>query len=98
MRCLRDILTGANNETVAIGRFIGIALLALVVLTPIVELLTVAYRLLGIDEWAKMLDQWQVFMPVMIATAGGAIAGTAFTEPKAPKGQNPTETKNEPGN
>ena len=82
MKWFRDVLTGANNETVAVGRLIGVVLLVLVVLTPVVELLTVAYDKLEIDEWAKMLAQWQVFMPIMIATAGGIIAGTAFTEPK----------------
>lgn len=82
MNWLKQILTGANNETMAIGRFIGIALLVLVVITPVVELITIIKKVMEIHQWADLLDQWQVFMPIMIGTATGVIAGTAFTEPK----------------
>lgn len=78
----KQILTGADNQTIAIGRVIGIVLLALVVLAPVVELLTVAFRRLTIEQWGAMLAQWQAFMPLMVAAAGGVIWGTSFTEPK----------------
>ena len=79
---LKDILTGKNNETIAIGRYMGLVGLVLAVFTPIVELLTVLYKQFSIDDWSRFLSQWQVFIPTMIAATIGVIAGTAFTEPK----------------
>ena len=86
MGWLKQALTGADNETVAIGRFIGVVLLAMVVAAPVVELATVIWKMLAIDDWGKMFAQWQVFIPVLIGTTIGVIAGTAFTEPKPPSG------------
>lgn len=86
MKWLRQALTGADNETVAIGRLSGLVLIALVLAATIIEPFTVAYRTLDIDQWGKMLAQWQVFVPVMFVTAAGVISGTAFTEPKPKDG------------
>lgn len=85
MGWLKQALTGADNQTVAIGRYIGIVLLGMIVAAPVVELITVICKMLAIDDWGKMFAQWQVFVPVLIFTATGVIAGTAFTEPKAPQ-------------
>ena len=82
---LHQILTGTDNRTIAIGRWIGLILLTLAVFTPIAEIATVIYKMLDIHQWGEMLDQWQVYLPIITATAGGIIAGTAFTEPKPRK-------------
>ena len=85
MALLSDILTGADNRTVAIGRWMGVVLLAIGVIVIVAEPFSVVYKKLSIDQWVQMLAQWQVFLPVLCATAGALIAGTAFTEPKAKK-------------
>jgi len=82
MNWFKQIITGADNQTVAIGRVVGLILLIMAVLQPIAELVTVARKMFGVDQWGSMLAQWQVFVPVMVGTAAGTIAGTAFTEPK----------------
>jgi len=79
---IKDLLTGFDNKTLAIGRFMGLVLLTMVVLIPVFEIGTVIYKMLEIRQWGEMMDQWQVFIPIMIGAATGVIAGTAFTEPK----------------
>jgi len=82
---IKDLLTGSDNRTLAIGRFMGVVLLVMIVMVPVVEVGTVLYKELEIHQWGEMLDQWQVFMPIMIGSAVGVIAGTAFTEPRGRK-------------
>ena len=82
MSIIKDILTGADNNTVAIGRWMGVILIVVAIGIVIVEPVSVVYKTLTIEQWGIMLTQWQVFVPVILATAGGLIAGTAFTEPK----------------
>ena len=84
MSIFKDILTGADNNTVAIGRWMGIILIVVAIAIVMIEPVSVVYKTLTIEQWGVMLTQWQVFVPVILATAGGLIAGTAFTEPKKP--------------
>ena len=78
----RDIMTGSDGVTFAVGRAFGLALLGIGIAVLPIEVLTVRYDGITIDQWGAMLAQWQVFLPVLAAVAGGLIAGTAFTEPK----------------
>lgn len=82
MSIIKDILTGADNNTVAIGRWMGVVLLAVAIIVIIAEPVSVVLKQLSLDQWGAMLSQWQVFVPVVVGTGGGLIAGTAFTEPK----------------
>lgn len=82
MGIIKQVLTGADNETVAWGRYVGLAMMVLVAVTPIAELLSVAYKRLTIEQWGAMLSQWQVFLPIMLGATALAVGGTAFTEPK----------------
>ena len=82
MSFLKDILTGADNQTVAIGRWMGVVLLAIGIGVILAEPVSVVWEKLTLDQWGTMLSQWQVFLPILCGTAGALIAGTAFTEPK----------------
>jgi len=82
MSIFKDILTGADNQTVAIGRWMGVVLLAVTIGVIVVEPISVELKKVSLEEWGAMLAQWQVFVPIMCGTAVGLIAGTAFTEPK----------------
>ena len=82
MSWVKQILTGSNNETLAIGRIMGVVLLVLAILMPIAEIFSIVFHKLDVAAWGAMLAQWQVFMPIIVGTAGGVIAGTAFTEPR----------------
>lgn len=79
----RDIMTGRDGVTFAIGRAFGLVLLGVGIGVIPAEVLTVRYDGLTIEQWGSMLAQWQVFLPILAGVAGGLIAGTAFTEPKA---------------
>lgn len=83
MSIWRDILTGSNNETTAIGRFMGLVLLGVAIAIMPVEVVTVKAEVLSVEQWGGMLAQWQVFLPIVAGIAGALIAGTAFTEPKS---------------
>jgi len=79
---VKDVLTGSNNRTLAIGRVLGVVLLLGAIFTPVIEVFTLLKKEVSLDQWGIMLAQWQVYLPILTATAGGIIAGTAFTEPK----------------
>lgn len=81
MTILREILTGKDNETVAIGRFMGLVLLGFAISIIPIEIVTVKLAVLTVEQWGAMMAEWQVFLPIVAGVAGGLIAGTAFTEP-----------------
>lgn len=82
MTLIRDILTGKDNETFAIGRFMGLVLLGGAISIIPIEVVTVKLAVLTVEQWGAMMAQWQVFLPIVAGVAGGLVAGTAFTEPK----------------
>jgi hypothetical protein len=82
MGWLKQALTGADNETVAIGRLIGFAIaMVLLIGLPVTAAASV---LLGMvpDKWATLLSALQVYVPLIVAAVGGLIWGTNGTEPK----------------
>lgn len=81
---IRDFLTGANNESLSIGRVLGTLLFVnLLLALPIVIVAALFLQHVGIDEWVKLLNALSIYVPATILSVGGLIAGTAFTEPKA---------------
>jgi len=82
MDWLRQALTGADNQTVAIGRLIGFAIaIVLLICLPVTAAGAV---LLGMvpDPWASLMAALQVYVPLIVAAIGGLIWGTNSTEPK----------------
>lgn len=84
MTWLRDILTGPNNETLAIGRVLGI-LLFFGVLLFFPTLITAVLILQHVkpEVWFAYMDKLVPFVPAMILAIWGLIRGTNSTEPKA---------------
>ncbi|WP_353229672.1 hypothetical protein [Novosphingobium sp.] len=83
MTWLKQALTGADNETVAIGRLIGMAIaIVLLILLPVAAAATVVTKTASVDTWATLLAALQVYVPLIVAAIGGLIWGTNGTEPK----------------
>lgn len=82
---IRDFLTGANNESLAIGRVLGTILFVnVLLLLPGVIGGVLVLRKVDAATWFNFLTALTIYVPAMIVAVGGLIAGTAFTEPKAP--------------
>jgi hypothetical protein len=90
---IKNILTGSDNHTFAIGRVLAFILfiMAIVLIVP-AELITVKYNWFTIAEWGDMLNQWRDYIPVVSLAIWGLIYGTSFTEPKT---KSESETKDD---
>ena len=89
MGWLKQALTGADNETVAIGRVIGFAIAAvLLIMLPtlaaatIIGAKTVDEGLKWAANWAALMAALQIYVPLLVAAIGGLVWGTSSTEPK----------------
>lgn len=79
----RQIITGADNETVAIGRVMGLIVFALFIIgLPVAAVVTLAKGLVAGDEWGKIMASLQVYVPAILLSVGGLIGLTAKTDPK----------------
>lgn len=89
---LRSLLSGPDNTSVAIGRFVGLLVAAqCIMFVP----LLVAGIFVGLiytrglspaDAQAMLfafMDKLVTYVPAMSITVAGLVAGTAFTEPKS---------------
>ena len=57
MNLIHRIITGADNETPAIGRVIGLIVFAVFLIAlPVAALLTMAAKLIPASDWAMLLD------------------------------------------
>lgn len=84
MGWLHEILTSADNETVAIGRVMGLIVFVLFILAlPIVAIVTVRAGKVPASEWQTILASMQVYVPAILLSIGGLIGLTAPSEPKS---------------
>jgi len=94
MGWLKQALTGADNQTIAIGRLIGfwIALVLLIGL-PVTAAATIIAGIVKVETWATFMTALQVYVPLVVAAIGGLVWGTNSTEPRPHRdfddGQNP---------
>lgn len=83
-----NLITGADNQTIAIGRVLGlIVFVVFLVGVPITAMLTLARHLVTSDDWAKILSSLQTYVPGVIVSIGMLIGITAFSEPKPGDGK-----------
>ena len=83
MNWLSQILTGANNTTLAIGRVIGsVVALIFLILFPIGVAITLERHLVGADDWGTIFDKLTVFVPAICLAVAGLIGLTAHSEPR----------------
>lgn len=88
MDWLKQALTGADNETVAIGRLIGMAIaIVLLIVLPVTATATVVMRSVPVTDWGSFFGTLGLYVLPVAGAIGGLIYGTNFTEPK-PKDPN----------
>ncbi len=84
MKWVRDIFTGNNNETVSVGRALGITVFFFfIVLMPFITVVTIVRGILSDDDWVKILGALQIYVPAILLSVGGLIGLTAPSEPKS---------------
>lgn len=83
MNWFRDIITGKDNQTVAIGRLMGLIVFTLFIVgLPCAAVLTLAKGLVNGDDWTKIMTSLQVYVPAILLSVGGLIGLTMGSEPK----------------
>jgi hypothetical protein len=89
MGWMKQALTGADNETVAIGRLIGFAIaLVLLIGLPVTAAATIIAGIVKVDTWAAFMSALQLYVPLVVGATGCLIWGTNSTEPRARNDQN----------
>lgn len=85
MNPIKEFLTGADNQSLAIGRVLGTLLyLDAALALPAIVAGSMLTQHVGVDDWMKLLDHLPTYLLAVTGCAIGLIAGTAFTEPKPP--------------
>lgn len=83
MNFLARLMSGADNQTPAIGRYLGALLfLQFAVTLPAIVAGVLLFRHTDWATWKEYFEALPVYIGAIAATAGGLIAGTHFTEPK----------------
>jgi len=83
---MKQILTGSDNQTMAIGRVLGaIVFVLFVIVMPTAAVVTIGMRHISAADWSTIFDQMRVYIPSVILSVGGMIGMTAPSEPKASK-------------
>lgn len=79
----RHILTGPDNQTVAIGRAIGLAVAAVFLFAlPPVAFVLLQCDLITADDWKAVFSSLQVYVPAIVLSVAGLIGLTAPSEGK----------------
>lgn len=79
----RQIITGKDNQTVAIGRVMGLIVFGLfIVALPCAAVFTLAKGMVNGDDWSKTMASLQVYVPAILLSVGGLIGLTMGSEPK----------------
>ena len=85
MKFFSDMLTGADNSSVAIGRVLGALLfLNLLICLPVTVAIALWLKNTDATGWFAFMTALAVYVPAICLSVGGLIGGTAFTEPKPP--------------
>lgn len=80
---LRQALTGADNQTIAIGRLVGFMIaIVLLILLPVTASATIITGVVKVETWAALLTALQLYIPLVVGAIGGLIWGTNSTEPR----------------
>ncbi len=84
MGWVKQALTGADNETVAIGRLIGLVItFVLLVCIPVAAVGSVIAGKVPVSDWSTLLPVLAIYVPAVVGAVAGLIWGTNGTEPKA---------------
>lgn len=84
MGWLKQALTGPDNQTVAIGRLVGLVItVVLLVGLPVAAAATVINGKVVVADWTTLLTALALYVPAIVGAVTGMIWGTNYTEPKA---------------
>ena len=85
MSWLRQVLTGPDNQTVAIGRLVGLAVaVVLLIGLPVTAAGTVIAGKVEVAVWRALFDALGLYVPPLLVALGAFIWGTNKTEPMPP--------------
>jgi hypothetical protein len=88
---LKETITGPDNQTVAIGRLIGmVVVFVLILVFPTLAVITATLGLVKVEIWSGLFFILQTYIPLIVASVGFLVWGTNGTEPK----QSPKEPDN----
>lgn len=83
MGWLKDTLTGSDNQTIAIGRILGVVIAGiLLVAFPVTAVATVLAGTCDIDTWRQLFEALGIYVPLVVGAITALIWGTNPTEPK----------------
>jgi len=83
MGWLKEAITGPDNQTVAIGRLIGVAIAVVLILVfPTLAVITTTLGLVTVETWSGLFFILQTYIPLIVASVGFLVWGTNGTEPK----------------
>jgi uncharacterized membrane protein YqjE len=83
MNWFQQALTGPDNETVAIGRLIGMGIaVVLLILLPVTAAATTVCHFVPVSEWSALLTALALYVVPVSGSIWGIIWGTNGTEPK----------------
>lgn len=83
MGWLKEAVTGPDNQTVAIGRLIGMVIaLVLILVFPTLAVFTTMFGLVKVETWSGLFFILQTYVPLIVASVGFLVWGTNGTEPK----------------
>ncbi len=83
MGWLKQAITGPDNQTVAIGRLIGVAVaVVLILIFPTLAVITTTLGLVKVETWSGLFFILQTYIPLIVASVGFLVWGTNSTEPK----------------
>ena len=90
---LNQILTGANNQTLAIGRVLGIIMaIVFLFILPSIAVVAIALKWMTADDWHMIFRELTTYEPAVAISIAGMIGLTAFSEPR----QNDNDGGNNP--
>ncbi len=82
---IREILSGTDNQTPAIGRVLGLVVFVnLLLILPAIVVGAMVARHVDPKDWFGLFQALQGYVPIVVIAVVGLVSGTAFTEPKPP--------------
>ena len=80
---LKHLLTGADNETIAIGRVLGLSVFILfLVIGPTVGYMAVRTGQMAAQDFGMFLDKMPNYVTMIALSSAGLIGLTSMSEPK----------------
>ncbi len=88
MGWMTQMLTGADNRTIAIGRVLGLVIaFVLLLVFPVLAAATVLAGACAVATWRELFEALGIYVPLVVGAITALIWGTNPTEPKPDRKQ-----------